>query len=147
MSDSEQSVDIHTTLSAKLPTPEHTTTMDSTSDSNTISSNLEREQRITAQSDLEQVKQILKTNFKGDPSLEDKSSFYPLQQKAQYMSPTVTLSAESKRIVRQAQAPILQASSRVVHFLYEVSSRNVFFLFSKEITLFSKQLLLLCIFI
>ncbi|UXI16071.1 very-long-chain 3R-3-hydroxyacyl-CoA dehydratase [Sarcoptes scabiei] len=84
-----------------------------------ISSNLEREQQITAQSDLESVKNILKTNAKFDPNLEDKSSFYPLQQKAQYMSPTVTLSAESKRIVRQAQAPILQASSRVVHFLYE----------------------------
>ena len=130
MSESE-SVDINTTLSAKLPTSEQTetNTMESTSDSNTISSNLEREQRITAQSDLEQVKQILKTNFKDDPSLEDKSSFYPLQQKAQYMSPTVTLSAESKRIVRQAQAPILQASSRVVHFLYEVSFTIVFFSF------------------
>lgn len=88
-----------------------------------ISSNLEREQQITAQSDLESVKNILKTNAKFDPNLEDKSSFYPLQQKAQYMSPTVTLSAESKRIVRQAQAPILQASSRVVHFLYEVSDQ------------------------
>lgn len=89
-------------------------------DSPPINSNLEREQQITANSDLEQVSKILKNSFKTDPTLEDKSSFYPLQPKAQYMSPNVTLSAESKRIVRQAQAPILQASSRVVHFLYEV---------------------------
>ncbi|OTF72561.1 hypothetical protein BLA29_011224, partial [Euroglyphus maynei] len=120
MSESE-STDIHTSLSATLPTTSEPTgtAEQSMMDSSTISSNLEREQRITAQSDLDQVKQILKTNFKDDPSLQDKSTFYPLQQKAKYMSPTVTLSAESKRIVRQAQAPILQASSRVVHFLYE----------------------------
>ncbi|XP_017492702.1 PREDICTED: myosin heavy chain, muscle-like [Rhagoletis zephyria] len=35
------------------------------------------------------------------------------------MSPVCTLSSESKRIIRQAQVPILQASPRVVHFLYE----------------------------
>jgi hypothetical protein len=53
-------------------------------------------------------------------ALRDKSTFYPLQQKAQYMPPTCTLSTDSKRIIRRAQDPILQASPRVVHFLYEV---------------------------
>jgi hypothetical protein len=53
-------------------------------------------------------------------ALQDKSTFYPLQQKAQYMPPTCTLSTDSKRIIRRAQDPILQASPRVVHFLYEV---------------------------
>jgi len=53
-------------------------------------------------------------------ALRDKSTFYPLQTKAQYMPPTCTLSTESKQIIRRAQDPILQASPRVVHFLYEV---------------------------
>ena len=78
------------------------------------------DQSITANTELEQVKEILRASRDEDP-LEDKSSFYPLQQKTQYMSPVCTLSSESKRIIRQAQAPILQASPRVVHFLYEVS--------------------------
>lgn len=53
-------------------------------------------------------------------ALHDRSTFYPLQNKARYMPPTTTLSTESKRIVRRAQDPILQNSPRVVHFLYEV---------------------------
>lgn len=80
---------------------------------------------ITANSDLQQVKEILRASRDEDP-LEDKSSFYPLQQKTQYMSPMCTLSSESKRIIRQAQAPILQSSPRVVHFLYEVG-RTLFY--------------------
>lgn len=75
---------------------------------------------VAANADLEQVAEILKASRDQDP-LVDKSSFYPLQQKTQYKSPVCTLSSESKRIIRQAQAPILQASPRVVHFLYEVS--------------------------
>jgi hypothetical protein len=74
---------------------------------------------ITSNTELEKVKEILKSSRDVD-ALEDKSSFYPLQQKTTYMSPVCTLSSESKRIIRQAQAPILQASPRVVHFLYEV---------------------------
>jgi len=80
-----------------------------------------RSEGITASTDLEKVKQILKSARDGDP-LEDKESFYPLQQKTSYMSPVCTLSSESKKIIRQAQAPILQASPRVVHFLYEVGT-------------------------
>ena len=74
---------------------------------------------VTATSDLADVSKILKSTADSDP-LEDKEQFYPLQQKTAYMPPVTTLTSDSKRIIRQAQAPILQASPRVVHFLYEV---------------------------
>jgi len=74
---------------------------------------------VTAHSDLADVGRILKSTADSDP-LEDKEQFYPLQQKTAYMPPVTTLTSDSKRIIRQAQAPILQASPRVVHFLYEV---------------------------
>ena len=104
MSDTESS-DVN--VSVSLPPPERE-----------VSSDVPRSE-VTANTDLEQVKEILKATRDADP-LEDKDSFYPLQQKTAYMSPVTTLSSESKRIIRQAQVPILQASPRVVHFLYEV---------------------------
>lgn len=53
----------------------------------------------------------------GDALLGD--SFYPLQ-KGPYISPNYRLSAESKRLVRQAQEPILASSPATVHLIYEV---------------------------
>lgn len=53
----------------------------------------------------------------GDALLED--SFYPLQ-KGPYISPNYRLSAESKRLVRQAQEPVLASSPATVHLIYEV---------------------------
>lgn len=110
MSDTEAS-DVN--VSVTLPPP---------SQAEATENQVERSQ-VNASSDLESVKDIMKATRDGDP-LEDKDSFYPLQQKTTYMSPGTTLSSESKRIVRQAQVPILQASPRVVHFLYEVRSKK-----------------------
>ncbi|XP_054924149.2 uncharacterized protein [Dermacentor andersoni] len=53
----------------------------------------------------------------GDALLQD--SFYPLQ-KGPYISPNYRLSAESKRLVRQAQEPVLASSPATVHLIYEV---------------------------
>ncbi|KAM7296095.1 hypothetical protein ISCGN_021291, partial [Ixodes scapularis] len=50
-------------------------------------------------------------------ALED-DSFYPLQ-KGPYMSPNYRLSAQSKKLVRQAQEPILSSSPATVHIIYE----------------------------
>lgn len=109
MSDNESS-DVN--VSVSLPPPPKATSTTS------VDETVPRSE-VSASSDLEQVKEILKATRDADP-LEDKESFYPLQQKTSYMSPVCTLSSESKRIIRQAQVPILQASPRVVHFLYEV---------------------------
>lgn len=109
MSDNESS-DVN--VSVSLPPPPKVTS------STSVDESMPRSE-VSASSDLEQVKEILKATRDADP-LEDKESFYPLQQKTSYMSPVCTLSSESKRIIRQAQVPILQASPRVVHFLYEV---------------------------
>lgn len=112
MSENESTGSVNVSIS--LPPPS------ASSETNNLdhSDNMARS-AVSANSDLEQVKEILKATRDGDP-LEDKDSFYPLQQKTNYMSPAVALSSESKRIIRQAQTPILQASPRVVHFLYEV---------------------------
>ncbi|KAI2807740.1 hypothetical protein BLOT_005679 [Blomia tropicalis] len=111
MSENESTGSVNVSIS--LPPPS------ASSETNNLdhSDNMARS-AVSANSDLEQVKEILKATRDGDP-LEDKDSFYPLQQKTNYMSPAVALSSESKRIIRQAQTPILQASPRVVHFLYE----------------------------
>lgn len=55
----------------------------------------------------------------GDALLED--SFYPLQ-KGPYISPNYRLSAQSKKLVRQAQEPVLSSSPATVHLIYEVGS-------------------------
>lgn len=53
----------------------------------------------------------------GDALLDD--SFYPLQR-GPYISPSCRLSAESKRLVRLAQEPILASSPATVHHIYDV---------------------------
>lgn len=114
MSDTESSGNVNVSVSLPPPSkPETSDVLEQTSD--------RLRSEINANTDLDQVKEILKATRDGDP-LEDKDSFYPLSQKTAYMSPVTTLSSESKRIIRQAQVPILQASPRVVHFLYEVCS-------------------------
>lgn len=114
MSDNEGDVNV----SVSLPKPTSSSNEEPVTNGNS-SYPLSRSP-INANSELDEVKEILKSSQDADP-LEDKSSFYPLQQKTAYMSPVCTLSSDSKKIIRQAQAPILQASPRVVHFLYEVS--------------------------
>lgn len=123
MSDNESN-DVN--VSVSLPPPPKVTSTTSVEDDALAAS---ARSEVSATSDLEQVKEILKSTRDADP-LEDKESFYPLQQKTSYMSPVCTLSSESKRIIRQAQVPILQASPRVVHFLYEVSDENLSRFFS-----------------
>jgi hypothetical protein len=82
------------------------------------SSNITSDSESVQQLSYQLLRNVMPSSA-GD-ALQDKSTFYPLQQKAQYMPPTCTLSTDSKRIIRRAQDPILQASPRVVHFLYEV---------------------------
>ena len=113
MSDNESSGSVN--VSVSLPTPSKPESNDAVEQS----SDRLRSETVNANTELDQVKEILKSTRDGDP-LEDKDTFYPLSQKTAYMSPVTTLSSESKRIIRQAQVPILQASPRVVHFLYEV---------------------------
>lgn len=48
-----------------------------------------------------------------------KDVFYPYQ-KAHYISPSYTLSSDSKRMVRRLQDPMFSASPSTVHLVYEV---------------------------
>lgn len=124
MSDNESN-DVNVSVSLPPPPKASTTTTENSDAPAPVRS------EVSATSDLEQVKEILKATRDADP-LEDKESFYPLQQKTSYMSPVCTLSSESKRIIRQAQVPILQASPRVVHFLYEVGEILYPFIFQSK---------------
>ena len=53
----------------------------------------------------------------------DKEIYYPYQKNL-YISPSPGLSFDSKRIMRQAQSPVYNATPRVAHFLYEVTNEN-----------------------
>ena len=61
-----------------------------------------------------------RSDILGKPDFLDKDIYYPYQKNL-YISPSPGLSFDSKRIMRQAQNPVYNATPRVAHFLYEVN--------------------------